>query len=444
MWLAPPLEINLTSALLIILFGFFFVTVSSRITGEIGSSSNPISGMTVATLLITCLLFLAAGWTGVSHRSMALVTAAIVCVAASNGGTTSQDLKTGYLVGATPRSQQISLLVGVITSALVIGFTLLLLNKAYTSVVPESYPGQHVTRISNDTREGPDHHRYRVGYVAESGRPIPAGQYLVDEQGEVRFAVDPGIGGRYTTVRPYADEVTEETQRGPDRQSYHVGLVTHGSEHLAAGRYLVDDQRQIHFALQGDQAVVVVGRHATKLTAPKAQLFALIIDGILTRKLPWGLVLIGVMIAFMMELCGVSSLPFAVGLYLPMSTSVPIMAGGMVRWLVDRKRKAEKLAAEGEGEGSGAGKKKLPKDEEEHADGESSPGTLLSSGYIAGGAIAGLVVAAVAGAGLDEKLDKSAWLGRLSQSDLFAMACFTVLAVVLYFAGTRAKEAVAR
>ena len=99
----------LPSALLIVLFGFFFVTVSSRITGEIGSSSNPISGMTVATLLITCLLFVAVGWTGVPYKEMALATAALVCVAASNGGTTSQDLKTGYLVGATPRAQQIAI-----------------------------------------------------------------------------------------------------------------------------------------------------------------------------------------------------------------------------------------------------------------------------------------------------------------------------------------------
>src|SRR5262245_14877916 len=120
-WLAPMLEINAASALLIVLFGFFFVTVSSRITGEIGSSSNPISGMTVATLLLTCGLFVLMGWTGVGYKAMALTTAALVCVAASNGGTISQDLKTGYLVGATPRAQQLSILVAVITSAIVVG-----------------------------------------------------------------------------------------------------------------------------------------------------------------------------------------------------------------------------------------------------------------------------------------------------------------------------------
>src|SRR6185295_7116816 len=116
MWAVPQLEIAFVPAVLILFFGFFFVTVSSRITGEIGSSSNPISGMTVATLLITCLLFLLVGWVGPQYRAMALTTAAIVCVAASNGGTTSQDLKTGYLVGATPKKQQLALIAGVVTS----------------------------------------------------------------------------------------------------------------------------------------------------------------------------------------------------------------------------------------------------------------------------------------------------------------------------------------
>jgi len=139
-WLAPLLRINAVSAVLILLFGFFFVTVSSRITGEIGSSANPVSGMTVATLLITCLLFLAAGWTGASYRSMALSTAAIVCIAAAVAGATSQDLKTGFLVGATPRYQQLGIMVGVVTSALFIGLAVIALNNAYTTVMPVEYP----------------------------------------------------------------------------------------------------------------------------------------------------------------------------------------------------------------------------------------------------------------------------------------------------------------
>ncbi|MEQ1878590.1 MAG: oligopeptide transporter, OPT family, partial [Bdellovibrionia bacterium] len=140
-WLAPPLHVNLIGAILIVLFGFLFVTVSSRLTGAIGSSSNPISGMTVATLLLTCLIFVILGWVGAEYRVTALSIAAIVCVAASNGGTTSQDLKTGFLVGATPKSQQIALLVGALTSAVVIGYTLSLLNYASTIYHKVEYPG---------------------------------------------------------------------------------------------------------------------------------------------------------------------------------------------------------------------------------------------------------------------------------------------------------------
>ncbi len=424
-WMAPPLQINLASAALIVLFGFFFVTVSSRITGEIGSSSNPISGMTVATLLITCLLFLAVGWTGVGYRAMALITAAIVCVAASNGGTTSQDLKTGYLVGATPRHQQVALLVGVVTSALVIGFTLILLNRAYTTVIPEEYPGSAVPIVTAEHTTGPDGVSYRVGYMRETGRSIPPGRYLVDESAHVHFVVDPGIGGRYSTVRPRADERTDETRTLEDGRSFHIGIVRRAGPNLPAGRYLVDDQRQIHFRLDGARTIPVEGRHVTKLTAPKAQLFSLIIDGILTRRLPWGLVLIGVMIALMMELCGVASLPFAVGLYLPLATSVPIAAGGAMRWLVDSRRRKRREREQA---------KNAPNDD------ESSPGTLLASGYIAGGAIAGLVTAALAGAGIDERFDLSRRFGfvaRLAANDVWALSAFAVIAFVLFRVGAR-------
>src|SRR5215203_4212040 len=138
--LARPLHMNLVGASLIVVLGFLFVTVSSRLTGEVGSSSNPISGMTVATLLLTCLVFLVLGWTGPSYYVTALSVGAIVCIASSNGGTTSQDLKTGFLVGATPRSQQIAILVGALTSALVIGYTLILLNDASTIYSKVNYP----------------------------------------------------------------------------------------------------------------------------------------------------------------------------------------------------------------------------------------------------------------------------------------------------------------
>ena len=283
-----------------LLFGFFFVTVSSRITGQIGSSSNPISGMTVATLLATCLLFAAVGWTGVPYKEMALATAALVCVAASNGGTISQDLKTGFLVGATPRAQQIAIAVGVVTSALVIGATLLYLNEAATTFVPRSHPG---VRRERGGRRGAGRERSRAARLrrraprvarrelARALRPqatdgVPTGKYLVGDDDRIAFLVDPGVCG------------LEPEQRAAD------------------GR---------------------VEKVVSKFDAPKAQLFRLIIDGVLDRNLPWELVLIGVAIALMMELCGVPSLPFAVGAYLPLSTSTSIALGGFVRHLADRR-----------------------------------------------------------------------------------------------------------
>src|SRR5437773_2809124 len=135
-WLAQPLHMNLVGALMIVVFGFLFVTVSSRLTGEIGSSSNPISGMTVATLLLTCLVFVLVGWTGPLYYVTALSVGAIVCIASSNGGTTSQDLKTGFLVGATPRNQQIAIVIGALVSAIALGPVLLKLNDAATVYVP--------------------------------------------------------------------------------------------------------------------------------------------------------------------------------------------------------------------------------------------------------------------------------------------------------------------
>ena len=141
------MAVNLLGAILIIVFGFFFVVVSSRITGEIGVSANPISGMTIAALIGTTTIFLLIGWTGVDHRVGALSIAGVIAVAAGNAGATSQDLKTGFLVGATPRRQQIAIMVGAITSALAIGWTLTLLNNTYTNVVPEQHPGRRAPGV---------------------------------------------------------------------------------------------------------------------------------------------------------------------------------------------------------------------------------------------------------------------------------------------------------
>jgi len=354
-WISPVLHINVVSAVLIVLFGFFFVTVSSRITGEIGSSSNPISGMTVATLLITCLLFVAAGWTGVSFRAMALCTAAIVCIAASNGGTISQDLKTGFLVGATPRLQQISIMIGVISSALVIGLIVIALNDAYTTVVPAKFPDYTASVPAGvETQVGPDGESYRVYHVTEQTGNVLVGKYLVDDSNHIKYLIDPGIAGVVSEVN---------------------------------------------------------GKPVTKLDSPKARLFSLIIDGILTQKLPWGLVLIGVFLALVMELVGVSSLPFAVGLYLPLSSSAPIMAGGAIRALVNRRNKSTATEA------------------------EFSPGVLLSSGFIAGAAIMGVLLAGLTGFGVDRAINFSSYLGHLAETDWFALIPFGLIMYLLYRVG---------
>jgi len=216
--IAPQLNLrgNLVGALLIVAFGFLFVTVSSRLTGEIGSSSNPISGMTVATLLLTCLVFLIIGWTAPPYFVTALSIGGIVCIAASNGGTTSQDLKTGFLVGSTPKFQQIAILVGALASAVVLGPILLAMNQAGTVYVPVAqskdftFPaGFHFTpdqylkdgdQPKRDKLKGSqasaDTHEYNVVHktTPEYG---PAGRYLVDDQGTPVYLADPGINGIY-------------------------------------------------------------------------------------------------------------------------------------------------------------------------------------------------------------------------------------------------------
>ena len=328
---------NLLGALLIVAFGFLFVTVSSRLTGEVGSTSNPISGMTVATLLLTCLVFLLVGWTGNAYYVTALSVGGIVCVASSNGGTTSQDLKTGFLLGGTPYLMQYAILFGAFASAVVLGPILLRLNDAATVYVPAAKvaPELRLTVPPNPRLEnlhGPqardDAARYAVVHKTDT-EGGPAGKYFVDPaNGRAVYLVDPGINGT----------VTER----PD------------------------------------------GTSVRKFDAPKATLVSYIIKGILDRKLPWALVLLGVMIALTLELCGIPSLVFAVGVYLPLSSSSPLFVGGAVRWLADRywRRQPEFVAL-----GS----------EQFAAESDKSPGVLLSSGLIAGGAIAGIVIAFLAG-----------------------------------------------
>ncbi|MDB6133332.1 MAG: oligopeptide transporter protein [Verrucomicrobiales bacterium] len=379
---APTLHMNLIGAVMIILCGFLFVTVSSRLTGEIGSSSNPISGMTIATLLLTCLAFLALGWTDRMYYITALSVGGIVCIASSNGGTTSQDLKTGFLVGSTPGHQQIAILIGALASALVLGPILLKLNdtgKVYVPVTTEIRTDvSKLTEKSSLT--GPQAKSDSKSYFLWHQDDEAGGtskQYLVDDTGKAVYLVDPGING---TV----------TQR-PD------------------------------------------GSQVQKFDAPKATLVSYIIKGILSHKLPWALVLFGVMIAIVLEMSGIPSLAFAVGVYLPLATSMPVFIGGLVRWMVDGKRRKHPDYAH--------------MTEEEHvAEGDRSPGVLMASGYIAGGAIAGIAIAFMAGVLSEtyDKLDKWAsahnpFYAQLTPTqispDILALIPFAIMVGILYLTG---------
>ena len=345
---ATPLHMNLLGALLILVFGFLFATVSSRLTGEVGSSSNPISGMAVATLLFTCLIFLVMGWTGGQYYVTALSVGAIVCIAASNAGTTSQDLKTGFLVGSTPRMQQYAILCGAFASALILGPILLKLNDAGTVYVPAAQVAPNLTvdasKLTQTAQlQGPqaasDANTYKVWQKLDTVGG-PAGKYLVADDGKVAYLVDPGINGTHKT-RPDGTEVK-------------------------------------------------------KYDAPKAVLMSYIIKGILDQQLPWTLVLFGVMISVVLEMAGIASLAFTVGVYLPLVSTLPIAVGGLIRWIVDRRNN------------------KLPQyanlnEEERQAAGDRSWGTLLASGYIAGGALAGIIIAITAGVLTDFDSTMAKW-----------------------------------
>jgi len=291
---------KLLLGVLVVVFGAFFVTVSSRIVGLIGSSNNPISGMTIATIMGTCLVFIAVGWTGKLYEPMALVVGGMICIAAANAGATSQDLKTGYILGATPRSQQIALFIGAIVSSIAIGFTIKIL-----------------------------------------------------------------------------DTPTQE-------------MLSNG----------------IHHAIGTD-----------KYAAPQATLMATLIKGILSFNLDWQFVLVGVAIAIVMELCGIKALSFAIGIYLPLSTTLPIFIGGAIRGLVDYKKKDEKID----------GEEDLRK------------GNLYATGLVAGGAIAGVIVAFLSAneniAGQLEKLNAEHMLTKtLGENGYYILGTmmFLLMSFILY------------
>jgi len=383
------LQWNILGAILIVVFGFLFVTVSSRLTGEIGSSSNPISGMTVATLLLTCLIFLLVGWTGPTYYVTALSIGGIVCIAASNGGTTSQDLKTGFLVGSTPKHQQTAILIGALASAIVLGPILLKLNEAGTVYVPVAtdpavaaaadfhVEPAELSTLKTEQLRGPqgtkDQANYRAYYKSDSqgGNAV---KYLVNDQGVPVYMADPAINGTHKTR--------------PD------------------------------------------GTTVTKFDAPKAVLMSYIIKGILNHKLPWTLVLLGVMIAIVLEMSGIPSLAFAVGVYLPLSSSSPIFIGGMVRWLVDKYLRKK------------FGRHNLT-EEQLVAEGDKSPGVLMASGYIAGGALAGIIYAFLNSlpslSAFNERIehwaDTSNPFFKGNFEDLLPLIPFIVITILLYLAG---------
>jgi len=383
--------VSFFGAILIVILGFLFVTVSSRLTGEVGSSSNPISGMTVATLLITCLVFLALGWTAADpYFVTALSIGGIVCIAASNGGTTSQDLKTGFWVGGTPRNQQIAILVGALASALVLGSLLIFLNDSrtyYQKVDPNSSEAKVVVTTEKFHRE----------------------------HGEVKTEK---AGGKFKDV---------------DTATYNVWQNTEPSAGQV-GKYLIDQLgKPVYFVDPGINGILKKddeGKDLERFDAPKATLMSYIIKGVLGQNLPWGLVILGAMLAVVLELAGVPSLAFAVGIYLPISTSSPIFIGGIVRYLVDIYLK-RKLAGQD-----------LTEDQIV-AETDKSNGVLMASGYIAGGAIAGILIAVFAVIpslkAFQKGMEEWAATGNVfydgASADLLGLLPFLGLAVILYFVG---------
>ena len=313
---------NLSASLLVVVFGFLFVTVSSRIVGLVGSSASPVSGMTIATLMATSAIFLVKGWTSPAFGALAITIGGVVCIAASNSGDTSQDLKTGYIIGATPRLQQLALIIGVVVSTIVIGFTLNLMNTGLQEFHAASQPW--------------DIHAAHPGVVVQS-----EDQHLPSQ---IRVVA----GDNSSTLHP---------------SSEYTVLNSIGSTELADGKYLYSPATgriEVHW---------IQGIGSASAPAPQARLMATVINGILSRKLPWGLVMLGVALVIAVELLGIRSLTFAVGAYLPIGTTLPIFVGGVVRWLVDQA--AKKAGSEEE-------------------DSEISPGSLFASGLIAAGGIVGL------------------------------------------------------
>ena len=359
---------NLSASLLVVVFGFLFVTVSSRIVGLVGSSASPVSGMTIATLMATAAIFLVQGWTAPAFAALAITIGGVVCIAASNAGDTSQDLKTGYLVGSTPWKQQVALMIGVVVSTVVIGFTLNLMNT-----------GLQVFRAAPQPWNLSAPH---------SGVAIQSDTKHLPEQFQVEAA----------------DKTT-----ATHHKSEYIVLNALGSAELADGKYLYSP------ATGRIEVQWIQGIGSEKAAAPQARLMATVINGILTRKLAWGLVMIGVFLVIAVELLGIRSLPFAVGAYLSIGTTLAIFSGGVVRWLVDQ---AAKKAGE----------------DTTDVDSDISSGSLYASGLIAAGGVMGLVgVALKAYENLTDKGDIFNFPHTFLDNNYVSVLAFAALAFSLYY-----------
>ena len=392
---------NAAAALLIVVFGFLFVTVSARIVGIVGSSASPVSGMTIATLMATSAIFLVKGWTAPAFGALAITIGGVVCIAASNAGDTSQDLKTGYLIGATPWKQQLALMIGVIVCIFSIGATLNAMNVGLEQFQRMQKP------------------------VALSLAQLPDG---VQDKGH--FTRD-----SVSLTSHNADDHAKE-QLGGTRQ--YILLNAIGSTTLDDGKYLYNP------ATGQIEVQWIQGIGSERAAAPQGRLMATVINGILTRKLPWTLVLLGVALVIVVELLGVRSLTFAVGAYLSIATTLAIFVGGVMRWMVDRAmiqhRARARLAANPEVIDPETGLP-VPTSVTPALDSESeiSPGSLYASGLIAAGGIVGLLgVCARLLEGLSEQHGGHWQLFRFSDAnpmhhDWVSVVMFALLAFSLYY-----------